>query len=41
VSRDDILNGARELGVDLDEHIAFCVAAMQERAEALGLKGGF
>jgi putative nucleotidyltransferase with HDIG domain len=39
VSREDIVNGARELGVDLDEHIAFCVAAMQERADALGLKG--
>ena len=39
VSRDDILNGARELGVDLDAHIAFCVSAMQERADALGLKG--
>jgi len=39
VNRDDIVNGARELGVDLDEHIDFCVKAMQERAEDLGLKG--
>jgi len=39
VNREDILNGARELGVDLDEHIVFCVTAMQERADALGLKG--
>jgi len=39
VSRDDIMNGAKELGVDLDEHIGFCVRAMQERAEELGLKG--
>ena len=39
VSRDDIVNGARELGVELDEHIAFCVQAMQERADDLGLKG--
>jgi predicted hydrolase (HD superfamily) len=39
VNREDIVNGARELGVELDEHIAFCVKAMQERADALGLKG--
>src|SRR5450755_4611701 len=39
VNRDDIVNGARELGVELDEHVGFCVQAMQERAEALGLKG--
>ena len=39
VNRQDILDGARELGVDLDQHIGFCVQAMQERAEELGLKG--
>jgi len=39
VNREDIVNGAAELGVDLDEHIAFCIQAMQERAEELGLKG--
>ena len=39
VNRQDILDGARELGVELDEHIDFCVKAMQERADALGLKG--
>ena len=39
VNREDILNGARELGVELDEHIAFCVKVMQERADGLGLKG--
>ena len=39
VSRDDIINGARELGVDLDEHIGFCVKAMQECADFLGLRG--
>jgi len=39
VNREDILKGARELGVELDEHIAFCVQAMQERADDLGLKG--
>lgn len=39
VNRQDILDGARELGVELDEHIGFCVKAMQERADDLGLKG--
>jgi putative nucleotidyltransferase with HDIG domain len=37
VSREDIVNGAAELAIDLDEHIAFCINAMQENAEALGL----
>ena len=37
VSRDDIANGARELGVDLDEHITFCVEAMKKIAAELGL----
>ncbi len=37
VSRDDIVNGARELGVDLDEHIAFCIEAMKGIAGELGL----
>lgn len=39
VSRDDIVNGALELGVDLDQHIAFCIQAMQQNAAALGLEG--
>lgn len=39
VNRDDITEGAVELGVDLDEHIEFCIKAMQARAEALGLAG--
>jgi predicted hydrolase (HD superfamily) len=39
VSRDDILLGAQELGVDLDAHIAFVVEALKGNAEALGLKG--
>jgi putative nucleotidyltransferase with HDIG domain len=39
VNRDDIYNGAKELGVDLDEHIAFCIAAMKARATELGLAG--
>src|SRR6266536_6479139 len=37
VSRDDIVNGARELGVELDEHIAFCIEAMKGIAGELGL----
>ena len=39
VNRQDIIDGARGLGVELDEHIAFCVKAMQDRADDLGLKG--
>jgi predicted hydrolase (HD superfamily) len=39
VKRDDIVNGAAALGVDLDEHIAFCVAALQGIAGELGLDG--
>ncbi len=39
VNREDIVNGAAALGVDLDEHIGFCVTAMQERARELGLGG--
>ena len=39
VSRDDIVNGARELGADLDEHIAFCIEAMKSVASGLGLRG--
>jgi putative nucleotidyltransferase with HDIG domain len=37
VSREDIVNGAAELGLDLDDHIAFCIEAMRENADALGL----
>ena len=39
VSRDDVRKGAEELGVPLEEHIAFCIAAMRENADALGLRG--
>ena len=39
VSREDIVNGAAEMGVDLDEHITFCVEAMKTIAERLGLAG--
>jgi putative nucleotidyltransferase with HDIG domain len=41
VNRDDIVNGATALGVDLDEHIAFCIEAMKARAEDLGVRGTF
>lgn len=37
VHRENIVQGAAELGVDLDAHIAFCIAAMKERAQELGL----
>lgn len=37
VKREDILRGAVDLGVDLDEHINVCIQAMQEIAEELGL----
>lgn len=39
VHREDIISGAQELGVDLDAHIGFCIAAMRRHAEALGLEG--
>jgi predicted hydrolase (HD superfamily) len=39
VSRDDVRKGAEELGVPLEEHIAFCIAALREQADALGLRG--
>jgi putative nucleotidyltransferase with HDIG domain len=39
VNRDDVRKGAEELGIPLDEHIAFCIAAMREQADALGLRG--
>ena len=39
VSREDVVNGAQELGVDLDEHIAFVITAMQARSADLGLSG--
>jgi putative nucleotidyltransferase with HDIG domain len=39
VNRDDIVNGAAEMGVDLEEHIAFCIEAMKGVAKELGLEG--
>ncbi|MBZ0198786.1 MAG: HDIG domain-containing protein [Ignavibacteriaceae bacterium] len=37
VSREDILKGAEELGVELDEHIAYCIEAMRRNKIELGL----
>src|SRR3979409_1059998 len=39
VNRDDIINGASDLGVELEEHIAFCIEAMKGIAGELGLEG--
>jgi predicted hydrolase (HD superfamily) len=39
VNRDDIVNGAAELGADLEEHIAVCIEAMKGIAVELGLDG--
>jgi putative nucleotidyltransferase with HDIG domain len=39
VSREDVRKGAEELGIPLEQHIAFCIAAMREQADALGLRG--
>ena len=38
VNRDDIIKGAGELGVPLDEHISFCIEAMRSIADQLGLE---
>lgn len=40
VSREDITKGAEELGLPLDEHITFCIAAMRRIANELGLAAG-
>lgn len=39
VSREDVRRGAEELGVPLEEHIAFCIAALRQNADAVGLRG--
>ena len=39
VNREDVVAGAADLGVDLDEHIEFVIGAMRGSAEALGLGG--
>ena len=38
VNRDDVVQGAEELGVDLDEHIAFVIAALRPISAELGLR---
>jgi len=37
VDRDQVRRGAEELGVDFDQHVAFVIEAMAERADQLGL----
>jgi putative nucleotidyltransferase with HDIG domain len=39
VSREDVRKGAEEIGVSLEEHISFCIRAMRENADAVGLRG--
>jgi len=39
VNRGDITNGAAELQIPMDEHIAFCIDAMKAKASELGLAG--
>jgi len=39
VNRDDIINGATDMGVELEEHITFCIEAMKGIAKELGLTG--
>jgi putative nucleotidyltransferase with HDIG domain len=41
VNRDDITSGAEQLGLDLEQHIDFCIQAMRARAAELGLQGSF
>jgi len=41
VSREDVIKGAEELGIPLEEHIGFCIGALRENADALGLRGNF
>jgi len=40
VNRDEVRQGAEELGVPLDEHITFCIQALRPVEAALGLGGG-
>lgn len=40
VNREDVIHGAQELGVDLDEHIQTVIGAMQQISTELGLAGG-
>ena len=41
VNRNDIMQGAIELGVELETHIQFCIEAMKAKAEELGIKGSY
>ena len=41
VNRDDIINGADQLGVDLDAHISEVIQALRDKADALGLRGTY
>jgi putative nucleotidyltransferase with HDIG domain len=40
VNREEVRRGAEELGVDFDKHVAFVIAAMDERRDELGLAPG-
>jgi putative nucleotidyltransferase with HDIG domain len=40
VNRDEVRQGAEELGVPLEEHIAFCIQALRPVEPTLGLGGG-
>ena len=40
IDRDELRHGAEELGVDFDEHVAFVIAALDERSGELALDGG-
>ena len=40
VNRDDVIRGAADFGVDLDEHIQFVIDAMKTIAADLGLEKG-
>lgn len=39
VNRQDIVEGAQDLGIPLDDHIAFCIEALKANASELGLAG--
>ncbi len=39
VSREDVRSGAEQLGADFDDHVAFVIAALEARADELGLGG--
>src|SRR5271165_2763311 len=39
VNREDVRKGAEELGIPIEEHIAFCIKALRENVDALGLRG--